>query len=42
MRLFTERRRRENDPGGHLAYSLARTGSKVLALDFDVRNALRL
>ncbi|MCV4677469.1 hypothetical protein OFC08_31795, partial [Escherichia coli] len=26
MRLFTERRRRENDPGGHLAYSLARTG----------------
>ncbi|MDR8300102.1 cellulose synthase operon protein YhjQ, partial [Acinetobacter baumannii] len=41
-RLFTERRRRENDPGGHLAYSLARTGSKVLALDFDVQNALRL
>lgn len=42
MRLFTERRRRENDHGGHLAYSLARTGSKVLALDFDVQNALRL
>ena len=26
----------------NLAYSLARTGSKVLALDFDVQNALRL
>ena len=29
-------------PAANLAYSLARTGSKVLALDFDVQNALRL
>ena len=26
----------------NLAYALARSGSKVLALDFDVQNALRL
>lgn len=26
----------------NLAYSLARAGSKVLAIDFDVQNALRL
>ncbi len=42
MRLFTERRRRKTTLAANLAYSLARTGSKVLALDFDVQNALRL
>jgi hypothetical protein len=42
LRVFTERRRRKNDPGGKSGLALARAGSKVLALDFDVQNALRL
>lgn len=40
--VLAEGGRGENHAGGESGLSLARSGSKVLAIDFDVQNALRL